>query len=173
MRERLLQFYTGGEIVLSADEENYKLRLDECYKLVRSWKYKRADIILQLQRKFDKLSKYRAEKDISDCYYIFGRAYTPDKAMIASLLVEDIMDTIQLTKAARKFDLLPKLYDSLTKATQQLPAESVVPVRAKKIIIYNIHGEKAFIPKVDPLEALKAARSQFPNVTDIESEEVK
>jgi hypothetical protein len=171
MRDRLLQFYHGQDIILNAEEERTKLRLEEVHKLLRSWQYKREEIIQMISSRFPDVSKWRAERDIADCHFIFGKSYQVNPGFIIAQLIEEIQDSIRTAKLQKKFELLPKLYDSLTKAIQQLPEENSSPVKAKKIYVFNIHGNKEYNAKMDTQTAIDILKSE--HIEDIDHEELR
>ena len=172
MRERMLSFYMGHDVVLTDDEEKLKKRLNFIREKLVSWDLTREEIIEEVCEVFT-VSRYRAERDIADAYYLFGKSYTVDKNFVAAQLVEDIQRTIKLAKTARKFDILPKLYDSLTKAIQQLPADTGGSVKAKTIKLYKILGNATIVAPLTPAEALQKARDLHKkNIIDIPHEDV-
>jgi hypothetical protein len=172
MRDRLLSFFHSQDVLLNADEERTKIRIEEVHRLLRTWQYKRQEIVEMIQKRFG-VSQYRAERDISDCHYIFGKSYEVDKSFIAAQLIEEIQDSIRTAKNMKKLEMLPKLYDSLSKAIQQLPDNYTPPAKAKKIFVFNIHGNKQYDPKMDPMKAIDILKQQHHrDVEDIDHEPI-
>lgn len=173
LRDRLLAFFSGQEIVLTIEEEKMKKRLNFVREKLWDWSLNSEDIIKEVVEVFS-ISKYRAERDIADANYIFGKTLVIDPGFVAGQMVEDIKQTIALAKTARKFDMLPKLYDSLAKAVALLPKDTGGSVKAKTIKIYHLHGNAAITPTMPAGDALQKARDMMKHdfAEDITHEEV-
>jgi hypothetical protein len=171
-RDRMLAFYMGQAIVLTKDEEELKIRLNFVRTKLYDWSLSSEDIIAEVVEEFG-VSKYRAERDIADANFLFGKSLVIDKTLIAGQIVERIKADIDLIRQAKKFDLLPKLYEALIKANKELPANTDTTAKSKKIILYQIHGNATITPPVAHADALQKARDQYKtDFQDIDHEEV-
>lgn len=167
-RDRLLQFYSGHEIILTHDEELLRQRLDLAHKLLRDWSNTRDEIVSTIQKTFE-VSKYRAERDIADANYIFGKTYQTDKSFVIGQVIDEIKSTIKLAKELNKLDVLPKLFDNLIKASQQIPNEHSTGIKAKKIYVFNLHqGRKIDAPMTGDDALAKARKMMMDDAQDIE-----
>lgn len=172
-RDRMLAFYSGQDVVLTAEEEKLKTRLNFVREKLWDWSLSTQEIIEEVCDTFT-ISKYRAERDIADANYIFGKTLVIDKTLVAGQIVEDIKQTIALVKSARKFDLLPKLYAELTRANAMLPNDNGGTVKTKKIVIFSLLGGTGINAPVAPSDALQQARNLYKrDFEDIGHEEVE
>jgi hypothetical protein len=175
-RDRLLSFYLGHDVVLDSEEEELRIRVEEVHKLLRSWSHKREEIIDMMVARFKGISRYRAERDIAACHFIFGKSYQINPSFVVAQLIEEIQESIRQAKAsknAKERMMLPKFYDNLTKAIQQIPAETQSPNTSKKVVIYNIHGNKEYQPGMTFSDAIARLKQKHAGkVEDIDHEDL-
>ena len=179
---RILAFYEPeSQVVLTVDEDKILLRWLHCDTLIRSRKYRTADIIQQMIEKFS-ISRFTAEKDIAQTNALFGQVRAMSKQYVISHAIENLQ--IQIHKAENDkslVHLVPALNRELRAFSALLPDE----VAKKKVEIPHIHigsltinnvtnGEKPVV--IDINEARKKWKERKAKKTNddyIDHEDVK
>lgn len=123
IKEKIIQYLTKGDIVLHADEERMLDRWTFVDTQLRLRKYTRAEITSMVVKRFG-VSKFTAERDISNAHYIFGNSRQLSKKYLLVHHIEEIELLIQRAKTDPVLlPFLPKLLDTFTKAVCALPED--------------------------------------------------
>ena len=171
-RDRMLAFYMGQDVVLTPDEESLKVRLNYVKTKLYDWSLSVEAIVEEIVDTFG-VSTYRAERDVADANYLFGKSLVISKSLVAGQTVERIKQDIALIRELGKVDLLPKMYEALIKAVKELPADANNSKKTPKIFLYSVHGNVPIAATIPAADALQDARKQFRgDFEDIEHEEV-
>lgn len=118
---RILRFMTKSDITLNANEEAILDRWCYCDVLMRSRKKTTDEIVADMVKRWD-VSKFTAINDINATQKLFAKSRDVNKKYLLHHHIEQIGLSIQ--KAGLKdtnLELMPKLFDSYTKAIQALP----------------------------------------------------
>lgn len=135
---KILRFMTDADIVLSAEEEKILDRWIYCDVLLRQRKFKEEDIIDKIKDKFS-VSKFTARNDIYKAQALFEGARKVSKTYLLHHHIEDIALHIERIKFDKSLShLLPKLYDSYTKAVLALPDETNKNVLPPPVFMFNV-----------------------------------
>lgn len=156
---RISRFLSNEEsgIVLTAKEEGILSRWIYANGLMKERVYTEDEVIAKIEFNF-KVSAFTARNDINNARSLFVQTTKALKKYTLHHLIEDISLKIGELQGDPAFiEILPKYYDSLTKAIKALPDEIEIPDVATPVIIYNIVPGQSIPQPLDPEAALKAA----------------
>lgn len=172
-RDRMLAYFMGQDVVLSYEEESLKVRLNFVKTKLYDWNLSVEDIVKEVVQTFE-VSTYRAERDIADANYLFGKSLVISKSLVAGQTVERLKQDIGLIREMGKLDLLPKMYEALIKAIKELPADANNTKTTPKVFLYSVHGNLPIVAPIPASDVMQQARNQFRNdFEDVEHEEVE
>jgi hypothetical protein len=120
--EAVIQYLVNDSVKLTQSQDALCTRLIRVDGLLRSRKHTTDQIIEEIMKQFE-VTRYRAEQDIYDCQKVFGATRKLSKSYLISHHLEDIGLMIKKCEDAKKWDLLPKLFDNYTYALNSLPVE--------------------------------------------------
>jgi hypothetical protein len=175
VREKIVQFLTKGDVLLHADEERILDRCTFTDGLIRSKKYQRDDIISMICQRFT-VSKFTAERDITNAHSIFGSTRQISKKYLIGQHIEDIGLIIQAAKTDEALKpQLPKLLEAYTKAIQAMPDDISAGENSPTLLQFVFQGG-AIDTGMTPDEAMKMAEKFMKRkayAEDISYEELK
>lgn len=125
-RDRIIDFFISGDVILNADEERMMMRWMFVDGLIRSKKFKREDIIRMTVEKFA-VSKFTADADIAQAHHVFGRTRSLNKNYLLSHIIDDIglqIERMKTSFAKGSEQALAKLYMAYIKAVNSLPDDA-------------------------------------------------
>lgn len=121
--ERILRFLSDGDVVLVANEEEIMQRWIYCHKQLIQRKFTDGQIVDKVVENFG-VSSYTARNDIYHAQALFGSIIKANKKYLLYNHAEHILLTIEEFKNDKDLKyLLPKLFDSYTKAVIAIPEE--------------------------------------------------
>lgn len=141
---RIQKFMSNEEsgVALNVKEEQMLSRWIFCNALLKERKWKEDQIIDKLMAQFS-VSKYTARADINRTRSLFVSLVQDLKKYTLHRHIEDIEHTIEKWKLDKSLaPFVPKLMDSLTRAVQALPDETLitdVPAPVVNIITGGLH----------------------------------
>lgn len=167
---RILQFLTKADITLNPDEEIILDRWIYCDAQLRGRKMGQDEIIEAIKQKWG-VSKYTAMNDINQCMRLFERSRQVSKKYLLHHHIEEIGKVIAavsggvkvfnpITKTESDFidyALLPRLFDSYTKAIEALPDDQVSDPKHPPIFKFILAGGGQINPGISAEEAMKMA----------------
>lgn len=140
VREKIIQFLTKGDIVLHADEERILDRCTFTDGLIRSKKYRRDEIISMICQRYS-VSKFTAERDITNAHGIFGSTRQISKKYLLGQHIEEIGLIIQTAKSDETLKpQLPKLLEAYTKAIQAMPDDMPAGETTPTLLQFVLQG---------------------------------
>lgn len=154
---RIVRFMDKADITLSADEENIMQRWFYCGALIRQKLMNHEEMVEDLCKKFS-ISKFTAISDINQTHKLNGRIIQINKKFLLHLHLERIDKVIQsnLSKTDA-LEILPKLFDSYTKAIQAIPEDTTADKQPPPQFIFNLAPGQTIDGVMPAEEALKAA----------------
>lgn len=121
--ERIQRFLSDGDVVLLATEEEIMQRWIYCHKQLIQRKFTDGQIVDKVVENFG-VSSYTARNDIYQAQALFGSIIKANKKYLLYNHAEHILLTIETFKTDKSLVyLLPKLFDSYTKAVVAIPEE--------------------------------------------------
>jgi hypothetical protein len=119
----ILRFYTEGDITLSGQEELILRRWNHAHKLMLQRKYTEEQIKEKIHEIYG-VTIHTAGRDIYQAQALFGGSINSNKKYLLHHHAENIMLTIERFKNDKSLvHLLPKMFDSYTKAIVSMPDE--------------------------------------------------
>lgn len=156
---RIVKFMSNDEsgVLLTAKEEQILARWIYANGLLKERKFREETIINNIAEKFG-VSKFTARNDISNARSLFVRLTKDLKKYALIHHIEDIQMQIATWKHDKSLaPLLPKLYDSYTKALAALPEEVEAPNVATPVINYTVVNGQTIHVHMNGADALAAA----------------
>lgn len=154
---RILRFMGKSDITLSAQEEVILDRWVYCDVLLRG-RIMTHDEVVQKMVDTWSISRFTALNDINQTQRLFERARQVSKKYLLHHHIEQIGLTIQ--KAAgnsEQMELMPKLFDSYTKAIAALPDDHVADKQPPPMFVFNLPAGQQMDAPLSAEEAMKAA----------------
>ncbi len=163
---RILRFMTDADIVLNYQEDAILSRWVFIDVLLRQRKFREDDIIDQVKTKFT-VSQYTARNDIYKAQALFEGARKVSKKYLFQHHAEEIALTIERYKFDKSLvHLLPKLFDSYTKALAALPDEINKTQSPPPIFIFNAAPGQAIGKPMSIKEARQKAIAKMQKKND-------
>src|SRR4051812_24921910 len=121
--DKILRFLSDGDVVLMANEEEILQRWIYCHKQMLQRKFTEGQIIDKIVENFS-VSSFTARNDIYQAQAVFGSTIKANKKYLLYNHAENILLTIAKFENDKSLKfLLPKLFDSYTKAVSAIPEE--------------------------------------------------
>jgi hypothetical protein len=121
--DKIMRFMSDGDVVLSANDEEILHRWIFCHKQMLQRKFTEVQIIDKIVENFG-ISSYTARNDIYQAQALFGSTIKANKKYLLYNHAENILLTIEKFSNDKSLkSLLPKLFDSYTKAVSAIPEE--------------------------------------------------
>lgn len=156
---RIVKYMSNEEsgVVLTAKEEQIMARWIYANGLLKERKFREEMVLDKIVDKFA-VSKFTARNDISSARSLFVKLTKDLKKYALIHHVEDIAMQIAAWKSDKSLaPLLPKLYDSYTKALAALPEEAEAPTVATPIVNYVLVQNQNINVVMNGADALAAA----------------
>jgi hypothetical protein len=156
---RIVKYMSNEEsgVVLTAKEEQIMARWIYANGLLKERKFREDLIIDKIVEKFS-VSKFTARNDISSARSLFVKLTKDLKKYALIHHIEDIQMQIANWKTDKSLaPLLPKMYDSLTKALAALPEEAEAPPIATPVVNYVLVKNQTINVTMAGSDALAAA----------------
>ncbi len=179
-KDRIVRYLTKADITLASDEELILKRWEHIDHLMRQ-KLPYVDILLKHTAKFN-ISKFTADKDLTDTQEVFARSRKLNKRYLAHLHIEDIQQDLSIIRKklldpdypldAKEIAALGKLHDSLTYQLNSLPDDAQITDVPRPVIIYDLVGISNQPTPMNIEDALKMADKLLNNFTDISHEDI-
>lgn len=169
----IIRYYCSpqGMVELTEEQEAMRQRWEMADDLIRSNKYTAKQVASMLSNYFG-TGVATARRDMDSAKTVFGSARPVNKRYLLAMNVELIQDAIVAVKKLGKPELLPKLFDSFTKAVMALP-EDKGTAKAPTAIIFNIgkvEAEHLNINQISESDAERIARERGA-IIDLEEDE--
>lgn len=154
---RILRFMTKADVTLTAVEEVILDRWVYCDVLLRSRVRSTDEIIEAIVAKWG-VSKYTAINDVNATQKLFAKSRQISKKYLLHHHIEEIGLLIQKAGMKEKYmDLMPRLFDSYTKAIEALPDEEVADKQPPPQFIFNLAPGQQLGATLPVDEAMKQA----------------